>query len=53
MALTIHELAKLQADYPDYRMELIDGEVMVMSPSQSSGRHPWRGRSKSCRPRHA
>lgn len=33
MALTVHELTKLQADYPDYRMELIDGEVMVMSPS--------------------
>ncbi len=33
MALTVHALTKLQADYPDYRMELIDGEVRVMSPS--------------------
>ena len=33
MGLTVRELAKLQADYPDYRMELVDGEVNVMSPS--------------------
>ncbi|MGB3202665.1 MAG: Uma2 family endonuclease [Nodosilinea sp.] len=33
MGLTVHELAKLQANYPDYRMELVDGEVTVMSPS--------------------
>ncbi|MBE9112374.1 Uma2 family endonuclease [Nodosilinea sp. LEGE 07298] len=33
MGLTVHELTKLQADYPDYRMELVDGEVNVMSPS--------------------
>ncbi|WP_026072363.1 Uma2 family endonuclease [Nodosilinea nodulosa] len=33
MGLTVRELAKLQSDYPDYRMELVDGEVKVMSPS--------------------
>lgn len=33
MGLTVHELVKLQTDYPDYRMELVDGEVSVMSPS--------------------
>ncbi|NMF82792.1 Uma2 family endonuclease [Nodosilinea sp. P-1105] len=33
MSLTLEDLKKLQADYPDYRMELINGEVQVMSPS--------------------
>jgi Uma2 family endonuclease len=33
MTLTVHELEKLQAEHPDYRMELVDGEVTVMSPS--------------------
>ncbi|MBD1919133.1 MULTISPECIES: Uma2 family endonuclease [Cyanophyceae] len=33
MALTIHELERLQAAHPDYRMELVDGEVTIMSPS--------------------
>ncbi|TVQ08104.1 MAG: Uma2 family endonuclease [Leptolyngbya sp. DLM2.Bin27] len=33
MTLTIHELEKLQAEHPDYRMELVDGEVKVMSSS--------------------
>lgn len=32
-SLTIKDLEKLQADYPDYRMELVDGNIIVMSPS--------------------
>jgi Uma2 family endonuclease len=31
--LTIKDLEKLQAEYPDYRMELVGGEIIVMSPS--------------------
>ena len=33
MTLTVQDLKKLQAEYPDYRMELVDGEIRVMSPS--------------------
>ena len=33
MSLTVRDLEKLQADYPDYRMELVHGEIVVMSPS--------------------
>ena len=33
MTLTINDLNKLQTDYPDYRMELVHGEIIVMSPS--------------------
>ena len=33
MSLTIKDLEKLQAQAPDYRMELVDGEVIVMSLS--------------------
>ncbi|MGV0025189.1 Uma2 family endonuclease [Phormidesmis priestleyi] len=33
MSLTTKDLEKLQTDYPDYRMELVDGEIIVMSPS--------------------
>jgi Uma2 family endonuclease len=33
MSLTIQDLEKMQADYPDYRMELIDGNILIMSPS--------------------
>jgi Uma2 family endonuclease len=33
MLLSVHELKKLQAEHPEYRMELVDGEVTVMSPS--------------------
>lgn len=32
-ALTIEDLERLQAQNPDYRMELVDGEIIVMSPS--------------------
>ena len=32
-ALTIRDLEKLQADSPDLRMELVNGEIRVMSPS--------------------
>jgi Uma2 family endonuclease len=31
--LTIKDLEKLQAQNPDYRMELVGGEVIIMSPS--------------------
>ncbi len=33
MTLTVKDLEILQAHCPDYRMELVDGEVVVMSPS--------------------
>lgn len=33
MSLTVEDLEKLQAHYPDYRMELVDGKIVVMSPS--------------------
>ena len=33
MGLTVQDLQKLQAAHPDYRMELIAGQVQVMSPS--------------------
>jgi Uma2 family endonuclease len=33
MALTIADLEKMQSEYPDYRMELVNGEIVVMSPS--------------------
>lgn len=32
-SLTIKDLEKLQAEYPDYRMELVDGNIIVMSLS--------------------
>ncbi|NET26876.1 Uma2 family endonuclease [Okeania sp. SIO1I7] len=31
--LTVKDLKKLQVDYPDYRMELVSGEIIIMSPS--------------------
>ena len=31
--LTVNDLERLQAQNPDYRMELVAGEVVVMSPS--------------------
>ena len=33
MSLTVKDLEKLQLDYPDYQMELVGGEIIVMSPS--------------------
>lgn len=33
MSLTIKDLEKMQQQLPDYRMELVDGEINVMSPS--------------------
>lgn len=33
MSLTVKDLEKLQQLSPNYRMELVDGEVIVMSPS--------------------
>ncbi|HAA27485.1 MAG TPA: hypothetical protein DCE56_07120 [Cyanobacteria bacterium UBA8553] len=32
-SLTRKDLEKLQAEHPDYRMELVDGNIIVMSPS--------------------
>ncbi|MFB2920136.1 Uma2 family endonuclease [Aerosakkonema funiforme] len=32
-SLTIEDLEKLQREHPDYRMELVDGNIIVMSPS--------------------
>ncbi|MBC7968730.1 MAG: Uma2 family endonuclease [Verrucomicrobia bacterium] len=33
MALTVKDLEKLQEQIPDHRLELVDGEIIVMSPS--------------------
>jgi Uma2 family endonuclease len=33
MTLTIKDLENLQSEHPDWRMELVDGEIIVMSPS--------------------
>jgi Uma2 family endonuclease len=33
MNLTIEDLEQMQAAHPDYRMELVDGNIIVMSPS--------------------
>ncbi|MEQ8963610.1 MAG: Uma2 family endonuclease, partial [Coleofasciculus sp. C2-GNP5-27] len=31
--LTRQDLEKLQAEHPEYRMELVDGQIVIMSPS--------------------
>jgi Uma2 family endonuclease len=33
MALTVSDLEKLQAEHPDWQMELVDGTIEIMSPS--------------------
>nr|WP_202803748.1 Uma2 family endonuclease [Spirulina subsalsa] len=33
MSLTLEQLQRMQSFCPDYRMELIGGEVVVLSPS--------------------
>jgi Uma2 family endonuclease len=33
MSLTVEDLEKMQQQYPDYRMELVKGNIIVMSPS--------------------
>lgn len=33
MSLTVKELEEIQTAYPDYRMELVDGSIIIMSPS--------------------
>jgi len=33
MTLTLQDLKRFQDQHPDYRLELVDGEIIVMSPS--------------------
>lgn len=33
MSLTLEDLEKMQQQYPEYRMELVQGNIIVMSPS--------------------
>ena len=33
MSLTISELEKLQAEHPDWQMELVEGSILIMGPS--------------------
>ncbi|NJN85610.1 MAG: Uma2 family endonuclease [Leptolyngbyaceae cyanobacterium SL_7_1] len=33
MSLTVQHLQQLQSEHPDWRMELVNGEIIVMSPS--------------------
>lgn len=33
MSFTVKELEEIQIAYPDYRMELVDGSIVIMSPS--------------------
>ncbi len=33
MSLTVEDLEKMQQQYPDYRLELVKGNIIVMSPS--------------------
>ncbi|MBE9058184.1 Uma2 family endonuclease [Sphaerospermopsis sp. LEGE 08334] len=33
MSLTVKELEEIQIAYPDYRIELVDGSIIIMSPS--------------------
>lgn len=33
MSLTVKDLETMQAQYPDYRLELVNGKIIVMSPS--------------------
>ena len=32
-SLTVKDLENLQAEHPDYQLELVGGEIIVMSPS--------------------
>ena len=38
MSLTVKELEEIQIAYPDYRMELVDGSIIIMSPYYESVR---------------
>jgi Uma2 family endonuclease len=33
MTLTVEDLKRFQQQHPDYRLELVDGAIIVMSPS--------------------
>lgn len=33
MSLTVRDLEQLQSEHPDYRLELVDGEIIIMSLS--------------------
>ena len=36
MSISLDDVEKLQAVYPDYRIELREGKLIVMSPSDST-----------------
>ncbi len=36
MSLTVKDLENLQAQYPDYRLELVKGKIIVISPPAKS-----------------
>ncbi len=35
MSLTIADLEKVQAEHPDWKLELVDGQIILMSPSDA------------------
>lgn len=37
--LTRQDLEKLQSEHPDYRMELVDGNIIIMSRLSNSKQH--------------
>ena len=46
MMLGVRELEKIQAAFPDLRMELVGGKVVVMSPSDLLSSAPREGRMR-------
>src|SRR5437763_8996670 len=36
MSISLHDVEKLQALYPDYQIELREGKIIIMSPSDSA-----------------
>jgi hypothetical protein len=43
-SISLDDVEKLQAVYPDYRIELRDGKLIVMSPSDSASGERGAGR---------